>query len=117
MSSLFSMNWFLAGAIWYFINGALHDIFVIRQHQGKYNRELLRLLMDGHVLILSGLLMLVCWFMAKQDLVWSARIGMTVSLFMLIYCAMIFPFLKSFATIIISAVIFLVALFSLVNMH
>ena len=113
MNSLFSVHWFLGGAIWYFINGVLHDIFVIRQHQGKYNRELLRLLMDGHVLILSGLLMLASWFMLRQNLVWGARIGMIVSLFMLIYCAMIFPFLKSFATLLISLILFLVALFFL----
>jgi hypothetical protein len=117
MNSILSTHWFLGGALWYFINGVLHDFFVVRQHQGKYNRELLRLLMDGHVLILSGLLMLGCWFMAKQDLLWSARIAMLVSLFMLIYCAMIFPFLKSFGTIIISVMLFLVALFSLLNVH
>lgn len=117
MNSLFSTNWFLVGAIWYFINGVLHDIFVFRQHRGKYDRELLRLLMDGHVLILSGLLMLACWGMVKQDELWSARISMLVSLFMLIYCAMIFPFLKSIATIIISGMLFLVGLFCLINLH
>jgi hypothetical protein len=111
MNSILSIHWFMVGAFWYFINGVLHDIFVIRQHGGKYNRELLRLLMDGHVLILSGLLMLGCWFMAKGDLVWSSRIGMVVSLFMVIYCAMIFPFLKSFGTIVLSVILFLVALF------
>lgn len=117
MNSLFSIHWFLGAAIWYFINGILHDIFVIRQHQGKYNRELLRLLMDGHVLILSGLLMLACWFMAKQSLDWSGKIGIIVSLFMLIYCAMIFPFLKSIATILISLVLFLVSVSSLISAH
>jgi hypothetical protein len=117
MNSLFSIHWFLGGAIWYFINGILHDIFVIRQHQGKYNRELLRLLMDGHVLILSGLLMLACWFMAKQSFDWGGKIGMIVSLFMLIYCAMIFPFLKSFGTILVSLILILVSVISWIHAH
>jgi hypothetical protein len=109
MSTLLSIHWFLFGAIWYFFNGVLHDIFVIRQHQGKYDRELLRLLMDGHVLILSGILMLVCWFMLRQNQVFGFGISMIVSLFMLIYCAMIFPFLKSFGTILISLILFAIA--------
>jgi hypothetical protein len=115
LNSFFSIHWFLFGAIWYFFNGLLHDIFVIRQHKGKYDRELLRLLLDGHVLILSGILMLACWFMLKQNLRWGAGIAIIVSLFMLIYCGMIYPFLKSLATILFSLVLFAIALISLLN--
>jgi len=117
MNSIFSVHWFLAGAIWYFINGLLHDIFVIRQHRGKYDRELLRLLMDGHVLILSGILMLTCWLMLKENLAWGSKIGMIVSLFMMIYCSMIFPFLKSFGTLLVSLIMFLTSLFFMISIH
>jgi hypothetical protein len=36
-------------------NGLLHDIFVmISEHRKKYDRYLLRLLVDGHILITCG---------------------------------------------------------------
>lgn len=54
MNWLLSINWALIASLWYFGNGMLHDVFVLIKHKGKYDRELLRLLMDGHVLMLSG---------------------------------------------------------------
>lgn len=104
MSSVLSGYWLLAAALWYFINGLLHDIFVLKQHKGGYDRELLRLLMDGHVLILSGLLIGVAYFMLPHDTKYGAIIGLIVTAFMLVYCAMIFPFLKSIGTIAVSAI-------------
>src|SRR6187401_1403039 len=103
--SLFSIHWFLAGAIWYFVNGILHDFFVLKKHEGGYDRELLRLLMDGHVLLLSGVLLFVSWLMVKQGLSWGAVTAFCVGIGMIIYCIMIFPFLKSIVTLLISLVI------------
>ena len=110
MNTVFSIHWYLAVAIWYFVNGILHDIFVLKGHKGGYDRELLRLLMDGHVLILSGLLLLISWLMLRQGLVWGALTGLTVGLGMIIYCVMIFPFLKSLVTMLLSLIICVISL-------
>ena len=113
MHTILSHYWLLFSAAWYGINGILHDIFVIRQHQKKYDRDLMRLLMDGHLLILSGVLMLVSWMMLQQEVMWGNIIGAIVSLFMIVYVAMIFPFLKSFGTLLISILVFLVCIIRL----
>ncbi len=116
MISMFSIHWILIGAIWYFTNGLLHDIFVLRQQKAKYDRELLRLLMDGHVLLLSGILMFVCWIMIRQQIWWGALISSIVAGFMLIYCAMIYPFLKSIATIALSIILEIVSFLAMRNL-
>jgi len=102
MNSIFSINWLLLASAWYFVNGVFHDIFVIKNHKGGYDRELLRLLMDGHVLLLSGILLFISWMMLRQGIVWGTVIGFVVGISMIVYCAMIFPFLKSFVTLLIS---------------
>jgi hypothetical protein len=95
---------FIIAGLWYALNGILHDVFVLRAHAGNYDRELLRLLMDGHVLILSGALLLVCWQMARTESSYAYIVGLIVTTGMLVYCAMIFPFLKSVITSVISLV-------------
>lgn len=102
MNFLLSTHWLLVAAGWYGINGLLHDLFVIKAHEGSYNRELLHLLMDGHVLLLSSALLTVCWWMLRSGVTYGAIIGFIVALGMLVYCAMIFPFLKSFGTLAIT---------------
>ncbi|MFI5164772.1 MAG: hypothetical protein ACHQHP_05950 [Bacteroidia bacterium] len=110
MNTLLSIHWALVASIFYFGNGLLHDIFVLKAHKGEYNRDLLRLLMDGHVLMLSGAIMFVCWLMLMSKIQCAVPIAIIVAVFMLIYCAMIFPFLKSFGTIIISLIVIIVCL-------
>lgn len=117
MHTIFSLHWNLIAAIWYFGNGVLHDVFVLKNHKGKYDRELLRLLMDGHVLMLSGLLLFVAWKMLLQNVYWGSCISLIVAGFMLIYCFLIWPFLKSMVTIAISFIILVWSTMSLVNMH
>jgi hypothetical protein len=102
MNWLLSIHWALIASLWYFGNGILHDVFVLRKHKGKYDRELLRLLMDGHVLMLSGAAVFVCYLMLLNKIQFGALINIIVASFMLLYCIMIFPFLKSFGTIAIS---------------
>src|SRR4051812_28035979 len=113
MNSFLSINWLLAIAAWFGINGILHDIFIVKAHQGAYNRDLLRLLMDGHVLILSGVLLLVCWYMLRANINYGAIIGLIVAIGMIVYCAMIFPFLKSFVTLFLSFVLGIVCIMRL----
>ncbi len=110
MNNLLSIHWILIGSIWYFGSGALHDVFVIRQHQGGYNRELLRLLMDGHVLMLSGIILFVCYLMMLGKIQYGALIAIVLAVAMIVYCLMIYPFLKSFGTMGISAIIILVSI-------
>ncbi len=110
MNTIFSVHWLLIASIWYFGNGVLHDIFVIKAHKGEYNRELLRLLMDGHVLILSEIVLFVCYLMALSKIQCGPLIGIIVAVAMLGYCFMIFPFLKSFVTMGISVIVIIVCI-------
>ena len=105
MNTFSSETWLLIASLWYTVNGLLHDIFVIRDHKGGYDRELLRLLMDGHVLILSGIVLFISWLMLRQGIAWGALIGFVIGTGMIVYCIMIFPFLKSLVTLIISIVV------------
>ena len=110
MNWIFSIYWVLIASVWYFGNGLLHDAFVLIKHKGKYDRELLRLLMDGHVLMLSGAVVFVCWLMMHNKIQYGGFISIIVATFMLIYCAMIFPFLKSIGTIVISVILIIVSI-------
>ncbi|MDB5282465.1 MAG: hypothetical protein JWO06_1540 [Bacteroidota bacterium] len=110
MEIILSVHWVLGAALWFLINGILHDIFVVINHKGNYNRDLLRLLMDGHVLILSGAILLVCYVMLLNKISSAAVIGIIVGVGMLAYCFMIFPFLKSFITMAISVLLIIVCI-------
>ena len=110
MNTLLSIHWTLVASLFYFVNGVLHDIFVLKAHKGEYNRDLLRLLMDGHVLIFGGAIMFVCWLMLMSKIQYAVPIAIIVAVSMLVYCAMIFPFLKSFGTIIISVMVIIVCM-------
>jgi hypothetical protein len=108
--NLLSVHWALIASLWYFGNGILHDAFILARHKGKYDRELLRLLMDGHVLMLSGVILFVCWLMMLNKIQCGAVIAIILAAFMLLYCAMIFPFLKSIGTILISIMLIIVSI-------
>ncbi|MGE5106588.1 MAG: hypothetical protein ACM3H8_03530 [Sphingobacteriales bacterium] len=110
MNWLFSIHWALVASLWYFGNGILHDVFVLINHKGKYDRELLRLLMDGHVLMLSGAVVFMCWLMMLNKIQCGGVISIIVAAFMLLYCIMIFPFLKSFGTMAISIILIIVSI-------
>ena len=88
---------------WAIINGVLHDIFVLRSEHGKvYNRDLLRLLMDGHILITCGVIQVLSAKELEQYNTWAYGIAITAAISLLVYCAMIWPFLKSMGTIAIN---------------
>jgi hypothetical protein len=120
MKIILSIHWALIASLWYFGNGILHSTTILIQHKGKYDRELLRLLMDGHVLMLSGAVIFVCWLMMLSKIQCGALISIIVAGFMILYCLMIFPFLKSYVTMAIS--IFLIisatkAIYSFPNIY
>jgi hypothetical protein len=92
--------------IWALVNGVLHDYFVLRSEHGKvYNRDLLRLLMDGHILITCGAIQAVISSKLQSHEPWAFYIAGITTISLLVYCAMIWPFLKSVATIIINTVL------------
>jgi len=80
-------------------NGFLHDFFVIQQHKGPYDRNLMRLLMDGHLLIISGIIYLIAFFLLRQNNSIGLYLCLANAVSLLVYCILIYPFLKSFATI------------------
>lgn len=89
--------------LWALINGILHDIFVLRQGR-PYERELIRLLIDGHILIFGGVFYLLCYNGIRNGEAWAFYISIAVSLFLLGYCALIFKMLPSVVTILVNLV-------------
>jgi hypothetical protein len=120
MKGILTFHWALAASIWYLGSGLLHTIAVLIRHKGEYDRELLRLLMDGHFLMISGAIMFISWRMLVNNIHYGGMISLIVSGFMLIYCAMIFPFLKSFFTMALSIILIIVsirAINTIPNLH
>ena len=100
--------------IWMILNGVLHDIFVLRKHEGPYSRDLLRLLMDGHVLITCGLVQVLCYPGLRDNAPWAAALALLASISLFVYCVMIFPFLKSIFTMVLNLACIVLLLVSLV---
>jgi len=98
----------LAVGGWAVLNGVLHDVFVLVQGK-KYDRDLLRLLMDGHILITCGIMQMIAFIGLKEGASWGFYVSGFAAISLLAYCAMIFPFLKSFGMMGIN-VLLLVAL-------
>ncbi|HLG04059.1 MAG TPA: hypothetical protein VI731_10725 [Bacteroidia bacterium] len=100
------LPWIIFGAgAWSTLNGLLHDIFVLASDHGKqYDRNLLRLLMDGHILITCGIVLMLCVSGLKSGNNMTYYIAIACCASLLIYCGMIWPFLKSAATTFISLV-------------
>ena len=105
----------LVAGIWAIANGVLHDAFVLGQHKGAYDRELLRLLMDGHVLITCGAVYIVSFFLLRQGNSLGAWLCIVSAASLVVYCAMIFPFLKSFGTLAINGAVLVMALARLLS--
>lgn len=88
---------------WAVLNGLLHDFFVLRSDHGKkYDRDLLRLLMDGHILITCGLMQMISYIGFRHGDTWAYYVAGIASISLLGYCAMIYPFLKSIGTIVLN---------------
>ncbi len=107
----------LVASIWAIGNGVLHDAFVLARHEGPYTRELLRLLMDGHILITCGVVYVVAYFLIKQGNALGPWLCCIAAASLIVYCAMIFPFLKSFGTVVINVVVLGMAVFELITDH
>jgi hypothetical protein len=83
---------------WAIINGTLHDIFILVQGR-KYDRDLLRLLLDGHILLTCGAVQMLSYKGIQQNDQYGYYMAGFATISLLVYCALIFPFLKSFGLI------------------
>ena len=97
---------------WAFVNGVLHDIFVLIPHKTGYDRELLRLLMDGHILITCGIIQMIAYKGLSVNAHWGYYLAGVATISLLIYCAMIFPFLKSIGTISLNVILMVMLIIS-----
>ena len=89
---------------WNLANGILHDVFVLRSDHGRqYDRNLLRLLMDGHILITCGIILVIVSNGVRDRHDYAYWIAGTALISMIVYCLMIFPFLKSILTLLINS--------------
>ena len=113
MSYLSIASYIVGG--WMIVSGLLHDIFVLRSEHGKqYDRDLLRLLMDGHILITCGLIQVIAAAGLPQAK-WALLVSGVASVSLLIYCAMIYPFLKSFFTMLLNVVLLILIIMNAIN--
>ena|ERR1044071_2389206 len=98
---------------WAVVNGILHDVFVlISEHGKKYDRDLLRLLMDGHILITCGVMQMIAYPGLRSHENWAYYVSGVACISLLGYCAMIFPFLKSLFTILLNAALLVLLIMS-----
>jgi uncharacterized membrane protein (DUF2068 family) len=91
-----------AGA-WAFINGILHDIFVIRKYP-VFDKELIRLLIDGHILIFGGVFFFFSYTGIKNQQSWAFYVAIISCIFLLGYCGLILKILPSIVTILVNLV-------------
>jgi bacteriorhodopsin len=99
---------------WAILNGVLHDIFILLPGK-KYDRDLLRLLMDGHILITCGVMQMLVYKGLQQQQPWAYYIAGAAALSLLVYCGMIFPFLKSFGMMALNLFLMIVLCISYIN--
>jgi hypothetical protein len=84
-------------------NGILHDVFVLLQRK-PFDKELIRLLIDGHILIFSGLIYIASVHGLKTQQPLAYSVCLITALFLLGYCGLIFRILPSIVTILINVV-------------
>lgn len=101
---------------WNLANGILHDVFVLRSEHGKqYDRNLLRLLMDGHILITCGVILVIISNGIRTQQDYAYWVAGTALLSMIVYCFMIFPFLKSVFTLLINSLALAILIISFIK--
>jgi hypothetical protein len=95
------LSWYiLFAACWCIGNGILHDIFVLKERR-PFDKELIRLLLDGHILIFAGLFFLLSFRGIERGELWAFYVSIAAAVFILGYCALIFKMLPSIVTILI----------------
>jgi hypothetical protein len=111
------LYFFIAFAgIWSLANGILHDVFILLQRK-PFDKELIRLLIDGHILIFSGVIFFLCFAGIKNEQPLAYYVAIVNALFLIGYCALIFKMLPSYGTIAINTIAFTWLVFALKSMH
>lgn len=101
-------------ALFLIVNGLLHDFFVLKQHKGPYDRDLLRLLMDGHILLIGGGIYGIAFVLLRQNNTAGYYLCLLAAISLISYCGMIYPFLKSYTTLALNTIILAFALVKLI---
>jgi hypothetical protein len=100
-----TLHYFIAFAgIWMLGNGILHDLFILREGR-PFEKELIRLLIDGHILIFSGILYLICYSGIQGNEALAYLVSMVVSIFLLGYCGLILKMLPAIGIIVINVMV------------
>ena len=87
--------------VWALGNEILHDVFVLLQRR-PFDRDLIRLLIDGHILVFGGIVYLLCYGGIESHQPAAYTIALATSVFLLGYCALIFKMLPSIGTIVVN---------------
>ena|ERR1044071_4140412 len=111
------LPWIVGGVgAWAVLMGVLHDIFVLAgEHGRKYDRNLLRLLMDGHILITCGAVLLVAFTGIRTLEPWALVLSIVAAVSLIGYVAMIWPFLKSVGTLAFSLTVLVTSVIALLS--
>jgi len=93
----------LAVGGWAVGNGILHDLAVVKDHFKEYDRNFLYYLLNGHIIIVTGLFEMISFSGIMRGEIWGLYVSGTAALSMVIYCIMIWKFLPSILTIILQS--------------
>ena len=88
---MFKLHYFIVLAgVWALGNGILHDVFILLQRK-PFDRELIRLLIDGLILIFSGIFYILCYQGVKEHQFLAFLICILTAIFRaIIYSALIY---------------------------
>jgi hypothetical protein len=102
---MIKLHYFIALAgVWALGNGILHDVFILLQRR-PFDKDLIRLMIDGHILIFSGILYLLCYNGIREQQTLAYLVTLAAAVFLLGYCALIFKILPSILTIVINLMV------------
>src|SRR5688500_3450497 len=106
-----NLQWFIAFAgAWTMGNGILHDVFVLAERR-PFDRELIRLLIDGHILIFGGVVYLICFQSVHAFNPTAWWVCFANALFLIGYCLLIFKLLPAIGMMFLNLMVLLVLWF------
>ena len=99
---------------WSVMNGVLHDFFVLKTHR-TFDKELMRLLTDGHILIFGGIFYFLVFYGIKSDQLQSYYIAIATSVFLIGYCLIIFKMLPAYGMIAFNVIALIWAIIGIIK--
>ncbi len=104
-----NIHWIIGFAgVWMLGSGILHDFFVLAQKR-PFDKDLIRLLIDGHILMFGGILFLLCIKPVQSGSELALTICIADAIFLLGYCALIFKMLPAVGVIAVCLLVLLVS--------